>query len=268
MAGDRGDGRGDVRSWDSCRCLTDFATCQLVQSAQTRRRIVWRSGLRYQPHGLRVSTLRQASFCASCTSRTASPSANRNSGSPRSQPPTASRRDIRYATVLRWTPRRCRGIADGRRLQDGSERGQAFPPGRRPAAEDRREQVARIAQAIRQVVQVAQQSIRGEAGRAEHDGWRSRAAPASSVSRAAASAAGRDPASRNGFETATGRPTNSATIVAVAKPSGSSAGVAATSLSSRLSAVPRSATREAGSSWRRPVRTASRAAMASGPPPR
>jgi 3-isopropylmalate dehydrogenase len=43
--------------------------------------------------------------------RVATPSANRRSGSDRSQPPSASNRPTRYATVLRWTPSRAAASA-------------------------------------------------------------------------------------------------------------------------------------------------------------
>ena len=67
-------------------------------------------------------------------------------------------------------------------------------------------------------------------------GGSSSASSASSVARAAASAAGRAPGSSNGRDTATARARNDAIRPAIARPSGSSAGAAATIRSSRLSA--------------------------------
>ena len=193
------------------------------------------------PRGLRFSTLRQASSCASCTSRTAS--SEREPQLRIGQVPAADRLEPRAPGRRpccggpRGGPRRrrCAAVSSTARSVASRSRWAAGP-----ADEDRREQVARLAQAVGQVVQVAQQQVGRQPGRAEHRRGGSRALPASSVSRAAASAAGRARPRRTGVRR---RPGDRGTRPRSSRSRGHPGRRPAwppTSRSSRLSAVPRS----------------------------
>ena len=74
--------------------------------------------------------------------------------------------------MLRWTPEPVRRSTDARGLQHGSERGEPVALSRGPPGEERRQEVAGVAQAVGKVVQVAQQQVGRQARGAEHGGRR------------------------------------------------------------------------------------------------
>ena len=187
----------------------------IVHLAQPSVASVRRSRLRYQPQRVASQYPCQASFCASCTSRTASRARTAGRDRPGPSRRSASRRVNAVGDRVAMDAEAVGGVADAGRLQDGPERGQSFAPGGRPAAEDRREQVARVAQAVRQVVQRCP-AIDTPAGGPR--GARPVPGPAQRPLRASRVPPLRPPVAtrprRTAVDTATGRPTNSATIAA------------------------------------------------------
>ena len=116
-------------------------------------------------HNCRVPQLRQV---PRRRIRVATPSANRRSGSDRSQPPSASNRPTRYATVLRWTPSRA-AASRGCPLEHRLERPQPLLLNCLPPDENGRQQLPRLAQPVGQVPDVREQQVCRQPRRAAHD---------------------------------------------------------------------------------------------------
>ena len=98
---------------------------------------------------------------------TASSSATRSSGSDRSQSPRDSSRWTRYAIGVAVHAESRGRLGQARRRQHGGQRVDALALGVRPADQDRREELAGLADAVGEVADVAEQEVGGQPGRAD-----------------------------------------------------------------------------------------------------